>query len=83
MGVYLAVLGLVLVTVNLLGTSEGSTPSPGEEWTRERTDEAVEGELAGPMDTVRGETADDAARRRVGLGTHHVAKGVPPREAGR
>ena len=83
MGVYLAVLGLVLVTVNLLGTSEGSTPSPGEEWTRERTDEAVEGELAGPMDTVRGETADDADRRRVGLGTHHVAEGVPPREVGR
>lgn len=82
-GVYLAVLGLVLVTVNLLGTSEGSTPSPGEEWTRERTDEAVEGELAGPMDTVRGETADDADRRRVGLGTHHVAEGVPPREVGR
>ena len=84
LGVYLAVLGLVLVTVNLLGTSEGDAPGPGEEWTRERADEAVEGELHGPLDTVRGESPDPAGEgRRVGVRTHHVAEGVPPREVGR
>ncbi|GAA3604951.1 DUF4040 family protein [Marihabitans asiaticum] len=83
LGVYLGVLGLFLMTVNLLGTSEGEAPAPGEEWTRERVDEAFEGELPGPMDTVRGERADDHPGSRVGVRTHHVSQGVPPREVGR
>lgn len=96
-GVYAAVLGLVVVTFNLLGTSEGAEPRPGEEWTRERVDEAVLGEIAGPMDSVRGESLEEQAEidaeladelrseasRRVGVRTQHVSRGVPPRELGR
>ncbi|MDN6302074.1 MAG: DUF4040 family protein [Brachybacterium sp.] len=80
-GVYLAVLGLVMIAVNLLGVgpSTGSTP-PGE-GTRERTDEAVEGELPGPLETTRGEPAP--SRRRVGVGTSHLDSGTSPKEVGR
>ena len=74
-GVYTAVLGLVMVAFNLLGTSADT--APGGEGTRERADEAVEGELPGPLDTVRGE------RPRVGVTTSYLADNVPPREVGR
>lgn len=77
-GVYLAVLGLVMVAFNLLGTSAGSGETTGGEGTRERTDEAVEGELAGPLDTVRGERPP-----RVGARTRFIASGRRPRELGR
>lgn len=76
-GVYAAVLGLVMVAFNLLGTSAASTAHPRGEGTRERTDETVEGELPGPLDTVRGE------RPRVGLRTRALANNRPPREVGR
>ncbi|WP_422115947.1 DUF4040 family protein [Brachybacterium sp. UNK5269] len=79
LGVYLAVLGLIMVAVNLLGA--GASRSPSSESTRERTDEAVEGELPGPLDTTRGETPP--VRRRVGLGTAHLSAGTPPKEVGR
>ena len=81
LGVYLAVLGLVMVAVNLLGAgaSTGSA-TPGES-TRERTDEAVEGELPGPLDTTRGEEV--VRRRRVGVGTSHLTTGTKPKEGGR
>ena len=75
----LAVLGLVMVAVNLLGAGATTGEKSGE-GTRERTDEAVEGELPGPLDTTRGEPA---RRRRVGVGTAHLTAGTKPREAGR
>ncbi|MGO1225404.1 DUF4040 family protein [Brachybacterium sp. AOP42-C2-15] len=79
-GVYLAVLGLVMIAVNLLGASAtGGTPPA--EGTRERTDEAVEGELPGPLETTRGEPAP--RRRRVGVATAHLNTGTEPKEVGR
>ncbi|MDO5065664.1 MAG: proton-conducting transporter membrane subunit [Propionibacteriaceae bacterium] len=54
-GVYLAVVGLIMISINLLGTTRGS--SAGGEGTRERVDESLEGELPGPLETVRGEEA--------------------------
>ena len=84
-GVYTAVLGLILVSFNLLGTSESRGDGEG---TRERTDELSEGELAGPLETVRGEPpapgdrAEDSGRR-VGRRTQHVAQGTAPQEVGR
>ena len=45
LGVYLAVLGLVMVAVNLLGAGATTGEKSGE-GTRERTDEAVEGKNA-------------------------------------
>lgn len=80
LGVYLAVLGLVMVAVNLLGAGASTGSSEPGESTRERTDEAVEGELPGPLDTTRGEPA---LRRRVGVGTAHLTTGSKPKEAGR
>lgn len=65
-GVYTAVLGLVLVAFNLLGaTRSGAQPGSDEahEGTRERVDEAVEGELSGPLDSSRGESAPHAMLR--------------------
>ncbi|MBP2409345.1 DUF4040 family protein [Brachybacterium fresconis] len=80
-GVYLAVLGLVTVAVNLLGTSASSGSADDGEETRERTDETVEGELPGPLETTRGEPAP--RRRRVGAGTSHLSTGTRPKESGR
>lgn len=70
-GVYLAVLGLIMVAFNVLGAS-----SQADESVRERVDESVEGELEGPMDTVRGD-------RRVAMTTTFLADGQVPKEAGR
>jgi multicomponent Na+:H+ antiporter subunit A len=72
LGVYMAVLGLVMVAFNLLGTS-GS--GPGVEGTRERTDEIVEGEVTGPMDTTRGEHPDRPSSR-----SRLIVSGTPPKE---
>ncbi|ATG50688.1 cation:proton antiporter [Brachybacterium vulturis] len=80
LGVYLAVLGLVMIAVNLLGASATAGASP-DEGTRERTDEAVEGELPGPLETTRGEPAP--RRRRVGVATAHLDSGIEPKEVGR
>ena len=79
--------GLVMIAVNLLGVS-GSKEGPSSgEGTRERVDEAVEGELPGPLDTTRGESVgpDEAAgpRRKVGVGTSHLTTGTRPKEVGR
>lgn len=79
-GVYLAVIGLVMLAFNLLGTSGDSLTRDGGESTRERADEAVEGELPGPLDTVRGEPA---AAGRVGVRSRFLAEGTPPKELGR
>lgn len=51
-GVYSAVLGLIIISFNLLGSTQESARGEG---TRERVDESAEGELPGPLDTVRGE----------------------------
>lgn len=67
-GVYTAVLGMIMITFNLLGTSRASTDHEGGEDTRERADEFVEGELPGPLDTVHGELA------LPGRGTKHLAQ---------
>ena len=72
-GVYVAVVGLMIVAFNLLGTS-----SDAREGSRERADETVEGELEGPLDTVRGERPS-----RVAIRTTFLADGEPPREVGR
>ncbi|MBK8434977.1 MAG: DUF4040 family protein [Austwickia sp.] len=77
-GVYTAVLGLVMIAFNLLGASTDSGSTPGSEGTRERVDEAVEGELDGPLDTLRGERPP-----RVGPRTSYIATGRRPRELGR
>lgn len=80
LGVYAAVLGLVMEAFNLLGATGGP------EGTRERADESVEGELAGPMESARGETPRELADREQALAAARVA-GVPdgpdPRGKGR
>lgn len=70
LGVYTAVVGLIIISFNLLGTSMMSYEN-----TRERVDEAIEGELPGPLDTVRGE--------RVARTSTTLSSGIPPEEIGR
>ena len=79
-GVYLAVVGLILVSFNLLGTSDSAfTPAGSDilaggrmhrdvdfERTRERTDEMVHGELSGPLEAVRAQRPTAAQRLRGG-----------------
>ncbi|MGB3829667.1 MAG: DUF4040 family protein [Ornithinimicrobium sp.] len=79
LGVYVAVLGLVMAAFNLLGAAEGT-----EEGTRERADQSVEGEVTGPMETVRGEHPDGAdTPYRPTRKTSFLASGrKPPRERG-
>jgi multicomponent Na+:H+ antiporter subunit A len=84
-----------MTAFNLLGTSAASVALTGGESTRERVDEAVLGELPGPLDTVRGDTvqphspgaAADPPRptsgSRVGVRTDHLATGTAPEEVGR
>ncbi len=64
-GVYLAVLGLILLSFNLLGVSDSAATPAGDdvltdgiirrdvERTRERADELLYGELKGPMESIR------------------------------
>ncbi|MGC1209085.1 MAG: MnhB domain-containing protein, partial [Ornithinimicrobium sp.] len=77
LGVYAAVLGLVMAAFNLLGAAEGT-----EEGTRERADQSVEGEVPGPMETVRGEHPDEPELpSRPTRKTNFLASGrKPPRE---
>ncbi|MFK5634480.1 DUF4040 family protein [Ornithinimicrobium sp. LYQ103] len=85
LGVYAAVLGLVMEAFNLLGATGG------RERTRERADESVEGELTGPMDSTRGETPSEleererVARERALASTEAagVPEGPDPRVRGR
>ena len=65
------VVGLILVAFNVLGASKDTI-----EGTRERVDEAVEGEVEGPLDTVRGE-------KRVAIRSKFIANGQAPQEVGR
>lgn len=84
-GVYLAVLGLILVSVNVLGVARHG--APGAEGMRERLDETVEGELTGPMDTVHGERRDEippttSSMHVVGRRSQYIASGTRPPEWG-
>ncbi|MFB9775655.1 DUF4040 family protein [Brevibacterium otitidis] len=103
-GVYLAVVGLILVSFNLLGTSDSAFTPAGDdvlylgemhrdvvdhERTRERTDEMVYGELAGPMENMRGEppTAEDYFREdsdhtRLSRSSRHIGSGTQMKERG-
>lgn len=72
-GIFAAVLGLILITFNILGTSEQTHLDPEGEETRERIDDMVHESGAGP---------DDSASR-VGPTTRHIASGTKPREPGR
>lgn len=69
-GVYFAVLGLVMAAFNLLGAGQG------EEKTRERADEQILGELPGPLETSRGESPAQI-QARVTPGTTMLADGGP------
>ena len=73
---YLAVLGLVLEAFNLLGATET------DEGTRERADEAIEGEISGPMDTSRGEAYADLSPREVGRRTEHLLQPTVDEDGG-
>ncbi|MGM0385670.1 MAG: DUF4040 family protein [Actinomycetota bacterium] len=75
LGVFAAVVGLLTVAFNLLGSAPRKLEG---ESTRLRVDEAVEGALFGRLDTVHGERPP-----RVNASTSHVVEGVPPRELGR
>lgn len=80
LGVYAAVLGLVMAAFNLLGASEGT-----EEGTRERADQSVEGEVPGPMNSVRGEHPQDEGQAPTKLmrptrKTSFLATGRTPRQ---
>src|SRR5699024_4532935 len=67
LGVYLAVLGLMLLSFNILGVSDSAATPAGDdvltngiirrdvERTRERADELLYGELSGPMAAIRAE----------------------------
>lgn len=71
-GVYTAVLGLIIISFNLLGSTQESNRG---EATRERVDESAEGKLAGPLDTVRGERPG-----RVAVGSTFLTDDEAPRE---
>ena len=98
LGVYLAVIGLLLLTFNVLGTSQPAQIEEGSgtrfEGMRERVDESVLGEIDGPLDTVRGERPGETAavgsgstarsrRGRIRPGTRHIESGHRPSEWGR
>ncbi|MGO1383344.1 MAG: DUF4040 family protein [Arachnia sp.] len=71
-GVYSAVLGLIIISFNLLGSTQESDRREG---TRARVDESTEGELDGPLDTVRGERPG-----RVAVGSTFLTDDTAPRE---
>lgn len=74
-GVYSAVLGLIIISFNLLGSTQDDNR---RESTRARVDESAEGELDGPLDTVRGERPG-----RVAVGTTFLTDDRAPRESRR
>jgi multicomponent Na+:H+ antiporter subunit A len=97
LGVYLAVLGLMLLSFNILGVSDSAATPAGDdvltngiirrdvERTRERADELLYGELAGPMESIRGERPDSSRRtsevpedRKVRANSTHILRGNPP-----
>ena len=75
LGVFAAVVGLITVAFNLLGSTP--RPAPGES-TGLRVDEAVEGALFSRPESVTRER-----QPRVNASTTHILDGAPPRELGR
>lgn len=73
LGVYSAVLGLVMAAFNLLGATAES-----DEGTRERADEAYEGEQTAPQETIRGERPRVAKPR-----TQYLSSGQAPSQKGK
>ncbi|MDN6157416.1 DUF4040 family protein [Brevibacterium sp.] len=77
LGVYLAVIGLMLLSFNLLGVSDSAVTPAGDdvltngiihrdvERTRERADELIYGELSGPMEAIRGERPERERRAKA------------------
>ncbi|MGM7666769.1 DUF4040 family protein [Microbacterium sp. A93] len=91
-GVYLAVIGLILLAFNVLGTAHSVHHSPGGEGARERVDEAMLGEIEGPRDNPIDSlifAADRKAHSDDGTGTpvrptsQHISTGDRPDEWGR
>lgn len=91
-GVYLAVVGLILLAFNVLGTARSVHHSPGGEGARERVDETVTGEADGPMDNPIDSllfAAEQKAPADVGSGrpvkptSQHISTGDRPDEWGR
>lgn len=84
LGVYLAVLGLMLLSFNILGVSDSAATPAGDdvltngiirrdvERTRERADELLYGELTGPMEAIRGERPDRSRRTSEATTEHKV-----------
>lgn len=84
-GVYLAVLGLILLSFNILGVSDSAATPAGDdvltdgiirrdvELTRERADELLYGELRGPLESIRGERPG-RGERIVGRGSEEKAR---------
>lgn len=90
-GVYLAVVGLILLAFNVLGTARSAHQGPGGEGARERVDEAVLGEVDGPMDNPidgllaadRMVATDGRPAKPVKPTTQHISSGSQPDEWGR
>ncbi len=91
-GVYLAVVGLILLAFNVLGTARSAHQAPGGEGVRERVDETVMGEVDGPMDNPIDDLLAAADRRADTDGrpagpvkptTQHISSGNRPDEWGR
>lgn len=76
-GVYLAVIGLVMLAFNVLGTAQDVQATEDGEGTRERVDEAFLGEIEPEPEPVPA-TSSIPVRPR----THHISSGVPPEEWG-
>ncbi|MEV4902144.1 DUF4040 family protein [Citricoccus sp. NPDC055426] len=91
-GVYLAVIGLILLAFNVLGTARSVHLSPGGEGARERIDETVTGEVDGPRDNPidsllfaadRRAGADNDSGTPVRPTSQHISAGDRPDEWGR
>ncbi|WP_313822625.1 DUF4040 family protein [Citricoccus sp.] len=82
-GVYLAVIGLVMLAFNVLGTAPASAEQEGGESTRERVDEAFLGEIDTPAPDTQEEAAPVTSSIPVRPQTQHISSGVRPEEWGR
>ncbi|MFC7400722.1 DUF4040 family protein [Citricoccus sp. GCM10030269] len=83
-GVYLTVIGLIMLAFNVLGTAPTAAASSEGESTRERVDEAVVGEIEGPLESaVDDVVGSDTSTKRVQPGTRHISTGNRPNEWGR
>lgn len=82
-GVYLAVIGLVMLAFNVLGTAPASAEQEGGESTRERVDEAFLGEIDTPAPDILEEPEPVTSSIPVRPQTQHISSGVPPEEWGR